>query len=392
MHMHMHRPRLSLCASEARAIAVVGVADEDEEVEKDEARAGLLERIARVPFAASSSHTASTLATNTRSTTGTTSSPNPSPGTGQGKQLSAASLALLAPEPKRGVRLPGWHRDRRRGTVTMWKLRHRMPMAVTSVGVIAKQVLKREGCGCNVSHVEGHCSWRHRRTLEKVLRAAWPARRRSGWEDVQGAEKDAGIGKAARGVALGRAARSRTRYAGVSTRSSPPSSRATPPYPRCSSRVRTACYYFAIGLTLAVILLPFAALDSIAARTDLALLPYAPRRRPHYTPRPPLRKPLSLYPSAPPFPTSARTMRPDAHPCAWEMGWDGWGDAGDVLTALHAPRHFAASHFQSYNYNFFRSEVSRDKRLPELPLGDDDESVLEAGNVDGGLSRDDAAM
>jgi hypothetical protein len=65
----------------------------------------------------------------------------------------------------------------------------------------------------------------------------------------------------------------------------------------------------------------------------------------------------------------ASTLAPRRHKlCTWAWEWDGWGDAGDVLggvngtgPALHAPR---------------------DKRLPDVPVGDD-ESVFDGGSYIG---------
>ncbi|KAJ6589533.1 hypothetical protein B0H19DRAFT_1303872 [Mycena capillaripes] len=250
---------------------------------------------------------------------------------------------------------------------------------------------------------------------EKAPPSAWPARGRSGWEDTQGVEKDAGIGKAARGVAL-LEVRSPVRVAELYKIVAA----VLPRYPA----LRTLLLTRPQGLQLATTSLSVPPSPnspsfffpsppstpswhappspSLRLRVPPSPLhtPPSPLQRappsPSLPPSPSFRAPpspsqASLYPSVPPSPSSARTMRPDAHLYAWAWEWDGWGDAGDVLTALHAPRHFAASQSQSYNYNFRQSEASRDKRLPELPLGDDDESVLEAGNVDGGLSREDAA-
>ncbi|KAJ6589562.1 hypothetical protein B0H19DRAFT_1058565 [Mycena capillaripes] len=467
----------------------------------------LLDRIARAPFAAPSYHPSSTTSTLATSTV-TSSSPSPSPGTGQGKQLSAASLALLAPDPKRGVRLPGWQRDRGRGQhntdteashatatqaleekekqpeermprkalplfedennlgadgevdvevgVEKVELRRVLRLAMPRplyegaaagggrVGRAVGAVLAR-GAGATSATSKGRCFWRQARgqgvagagprsvkdagsglaevvvaevsaacadgspsakgKREKAPPSAWSARGRSGRNDAQGTEKDAGIGKAVRGVAL-LEVRSPVRVAELYKIVAA----VLPRYPA----LRTLLLTRPQGLQLATTSLsvppsphspsfffpsppstpswhapPSPSLSLRVPRSALHASPSPSQRAP---PSPSLRAPPSPSFHAPPSPSqmslSLRAALP--LPCdAWAWEWDGWGDAGDVLTALHAPCHFATS--QSYDLRH-----SREKRLPELlsPLGNDDESVLDGGfgaDGGGGLSREDAA-
>ncbi|KAJ7659086.1 hypothetical protein DFH06DRAFT_1406107 [Mycena polygramma] len=92
--------------------------------------------------------------------------------------------------------------------------------------------------------------------------------------------------------------------------------------------------------------------------------------------------------SAPPSPTPtvrAHPTDPDA-PWAWE--WDGWGDAGDVLPALHSPspgQPLGPPALLNLGLG------AREKRLPELPVGDDEGALDGSFGDTSDLTLEDAA-